>query len=158
VHLIDTGLPWRRPLPRHLSLTNASSAPSPVRPHSLIHFPLRSSCALHGNPGVGKSQLTYSWSKSAFSHKESAYIRYSCGKKAVSRVLLTASHRQSSRLIAPQGSMSGAFVVFDNVFPETLDLLRQHLPRANGQVTIPFTTRTRDVAIAFKALWGNGTR
>jgi hypothetical protein len=66
-------------------------------------MPLRSGCALHlhGNPGVGKSQLTYSWAKSAFLTKGNAYICYSCRKKAVSRVLSTASNRQSSRLIAP---------------------------------------------------------
>jgi hypothetical protein len=36
--------------------------------------PLR--CALHGNQGVGKSQLTYSWTKSTFARKENAYIMW----------------------------------------------------------------------------------
>ena len=37
-------------------------------------IPLR--CALHGNQGVGKSQLTYSWAKSTFTKKENAYIMW----------------------------------------------------------------------------------
>jgi hypothetical protein len=45
-------------------------------------------------------------------------------------------------------------LVFDNVFPETLDFLRQHLPRANGRGTIFFTTRTRDVANAVTSTAG----
>jgi hypothetical protein len=45
-------------------------------------------------------------------------------------------------------------LVFDNVFPDTVDFLRQHLPRVNGRGTILFTTRTRDVAIAVTSTAG----
>jgi len=37
-------------------------------------IPLRG--ALHGNQGVGKSHLTYSWAKSSFASKENAYIMW----------------------------------------------------------------------------------
>jgi hypothetical protein len=39
-------------------------------------------------------------------------------------------------------------LVFDNVFPDVLDFIREHLPRQNGRGSILFTTRTEDVAIA----------
>src|SRR5262249_50113960 len=39
-------------------------------------------------------------------------------------------------------------LVLDDVFPETIDFLREHLPRRNGRGSILFTTRTRDVAEA----------
>jgi hypothetical protein len=45
-------------------------------------------------------------------------------------------------------------LVFDNVFPETVDFLRQHLPRVNGRGTILFTTRTRAVANAVTSTAG----
>jgi hypothetical protein len=45
-------------------------------------------------------------------------------------------------------------LVFDNVFPDTVDFLRQHLPRVNGRGKILFTTRTREVAIAVTSTAG----
>jgi hypothetical protein len=45
-------------------------------------------------------------------------------------------------------------LIFDNIFPETLDFLRQHLPRVNGRGSILFTTRMRDVAIAVTSAAG----
>ena len=39
-------------------------------------------------------------------------------------------------------------LVIDNVSRETVDFLREHLPRKNGRGNILFTTRTEDVAKA----------
>ena len=132
-------------------------------------IPLR--CALHGNQGVGKSQLTYSWAKSTFAHKENAYIMWISATtveklfQGFCRLLRFVNHPdqshsdQNARLDAARRWLEEIdtgnwLLVFDNVFPETLDFLRQHLPRVNGRGTILFTTRTREVAIAVTSTAG----
>ena len=37
-------------------------------------------------------------------------------------------------------------LVLDNVFPDSIGFLREHLPRKNGRGSILFTTRTRNIA------------
>jgi hypothetical protein len=131
--------------------------------------PLR--CALHGNQGVGKSQLTYSWAKSTFARKENAYIMWISATtvekvfQGFCRLLRFVNHPdqshpdQNARLEAArrwleQIDTGNWLFVFDNVFPETLEFLRQHLPRLNGRGTILFTTRTRAVADAVTSTAG----
>jgi hypothetical protein len=134
-------------------------------------IPLR--CALFGNQGVGKSQLTYSWAKSTFARKENAYIMWISATtveklfQGFCRLLRFVNHPdqshpdQNARLEAARRWLEEVdtgnwLLVFDNVFPETVDFLRQHLPRANvnGQGTILFTTRTRAVADAVTSTAG----
>jgi hypothetical protein len=132
-------------------------------------IPLR--CALHGNQGVGKSQLTYSWAKSTFARKENAYIMWISATtveklfQGFCRLLRFVNHPdqshpdQNARLEAARRWLEDVdtgnwLLVFDNVFPETLEFLRQHLPRVNGRGTILFTTRTRDVAVAVTSTAG----
>jgi len=131
--------------------------------------PLR--CALFGNQGVGKSQLSYSWAKSTFSRKENAYIMWISATtveklfQGFSRLLRLVNHPQQShsdqtvRLEAARRWLEEVdtgnwLLVFDNVFPETIGFLRQHLPRVNGRGTILFTTRTRAVADAVTSTAG----
>jgi tetratricopeptide (TPR) repeat protein len=131
--------------------------------------PLR--CALHGNQGVGKSQLTYSWAKSTFASKENTYIMWISATtvekifQGFCRLLRFVDHPhqshpdQNARLEAARRWLEEVntgnwLLVFDNVFPETVDFLRQHLPRVNGRGTILFTTRTRNVAIAVTSTAG----
>jgi hypothetical protein len=45
-------------------------------------------------------------------------------------------------------------LVLDNVFPDTVDFLRQNLPRQNGRGTMLFTTRTERVALALASTAG----
>jgi hypothetical protein len=45
-------------------------------------------------------------------------------------------------------------LVLDNVFPETLDFLREHLPRQNGRGSVLFTTRRENVALALSSTAG----
>ena len=133
------------------------------------NIPLR--CALFGNQGVGKSQLTYSWAKSTFAANENTYIMWISATtveklfQGFCRLLRFVNHPdqahpdQNARLEAARRWLeevdSGNWLlVFDNVFPEALDFLRQHLPRVNGRGTILFTTRTRDVAIAVTSTAG----
>jgi hypothetical protein len=132
-------------------------------------IPLR--CALHGNQGVGKSQLTYSWAKSTFASKENTYILWISATtvekiyQGFCRLLRFVDHShqshpdQNARLEAARRwleeiDIGNWLLVFDNVFPDTVDFLRQHLPRVNGRGTILFTTRTRDVAIAVTSTGG----
>ena len=131
--------------------------------------PLR--CALHGNQGVGKSQLTYFWAKSTFARKENVYIMWISAttvEKLIQgffRLLLFVDHPDRShpdqgvRLAAARRWLEEIdtgnwLLVIDNVFPETLDFLRQHLPRGNGRGTILFTTRTQAVADAVTSTAG----
>jgi hypothetical protein len=123
-------------------------------------------CALFGNQGVAKSQLTYLWAKSTFAANENTlYIMWISATtieklfQGFCRLLRFVNHPdqshpdQNARLEAARRWLEEAdtgnwLLIFDNVFPDTVDFLRQHLPRVNGRGTILFTTRTRDVAIA----------
>jgi hypothetical protein len=122
-------------------------------------------CALHGNQGVGKSQLTYKWAKFTFDSEENHYImRISTTTveklyQRFCRLLHYVNHpdrshpEQSVRLAAARQWFEGVdtgnwLLVLDNVFPETLDFLRQHLPCQNGRGSILFTTCTETAAVA----------
>jgi hypothetical protein len=128
-------------------------------------------CALHGNQGVGKSQLTYSWARSTFARKENSYIMWISATTAEKifqgfcRLLRFVDHPhqshpdQNARLEAARRWLEEVdtgnwLLIFDNVFPETLDFLRQHLPRVNSRGTILFTTRTLHVAAAVASTAG----
>jgi hypothetical protein len=128
-------------------------------------------CALFGNQGVGKSQLTYSWAKSTFAANENAYIMWIPATtveklfQGFCRLLRFVNHPdhahpdqnvrlESARRWLEEVDTGNWLLVFDNVFPETMDFLRQHLPRVNGRGTILFTTRTREVAIAVTSTAG----
>jgi hypothetical protein len=127
------------------------------------NVPLR--CALYGNQGVGKSQLTYEWARSTFDRGENSYILWISATtveklyQGFCRLLHLVNHPdrsnadQSARLTAARRwfeevDAGNWLLVLDNVFPETLDFLRQHLPRQNGLGSILFTTRTKHVADA----------
>jgi hypothetical protein len=127
------------------------------------NIPIR--CALFGNQGVGKSQLTYAWANSTFSRGENSYILWISATtveklfQGFCRLLHFVDHPdhshpdQSVRLASARRWLEDVqtgnwLLVLDNVFPETLDFLRQNLPRQNGRGTILFTTRTERVALA----------
>jgi hypothetical protein len=79
-------------------------------------------------------------------------------RKVVSRIFPT-SPDQNARLDAARRWLEEIdtgnwLLIFDNVFPESLDFLRQHLPRVNGRGTILFTTRTQAVAEAVTSTAG----
>jgi len=132
-------------------------------------IPLR--CALHGNQGVGKSQLTYLWAKSTFARRENTYVMWISATtveklcQGFCRLLRFVNHPnqshpdQNTRLEAARRWLEEVntgnwLLVFDNVFPETVEFLRNHLPRINGRGTILFTTRTQEVAIAVASTAG----
>jgi hypothetical protein len=133
------------------------------------NIPLR--CVLFGNQGVGKWQLTYSWANSTFSRGDNSYILWISATtveklyQGLCRLLHFVDHPdrsqpdQSVRLAAArrwlEDDQTGNWLlVLDNVFPETLDFLRENLPRQNGRGTMLFTTRTERVALALASVAG----
>ena len=133
------------------------------------NVPMR--CVLYGNQGVGKSQLTYKWAKSTYDRGENRYVMWISATtveklyQGFCRLLHTVNHpdrshpEQSVRLAAAQRWLeevdSGDWLlVLDNVFPDTVDFLREHLPRQNGRGNILLTTRTQRVAMALASAAG----
>ena len=133
------------------------------------NMPLR--CVLFGDQGVGKSQLTYKWAGWTFTQNMNAYVLWISATtveklcQGFCRLLHLVNHpdrshpEQSVRLTAARRWLeevdSGNWLlVLDNVFPDALDFLRQHLPRQNGRGSILFTTRTEGVAGALASTAG----
>jgi GTPase SAR1 family protein len=133
------------------------------------NVPLR--CVLFGNHGVGKTQLTYEWAKRTFVQEVNPYILWISATtveklcQGFCRLLHIVNHPdrshpdQSVRLTAArrwfeQVDTGNWLLVLDNVSPDTLDFLRQHLPRQNGQGSILFTTLTESVAVALASTAG----
>jgi len=130
-----------------------------------------SRCVLFGNQGVGKSQLTYKWANATYVRRENSYILWISATtveklyQGFSRLLRFIDHPDRShsdegvRLEAARRWFEEVktghwLLVLDNVFPETLDFLRQNLPRQNERGTILFTTRTERVALALASTAG----
>jgi hypothetical protein len=128
-------------------------------------------CVLFGNQGVGKSQLTYAWANTTYLREENSYILWISATtveklyQGFSRLLRFIDHPDRShpdegvRVEAARRWLEGVktgnwLLVLDNVFPETLEFLRQNLPRQNGCGTILFTTRTERVALALASTAG----
>ena len=128
-------------------------------------------CVLFGNQGVGKSQLTYAWANSTYIRKENSYILWISATtveklyQGFSRLLRFIDHPDRShpdegvRLQSARRWLEGVetgnwLLVFDNVFPETLEFLRHNLPRQNGRGAMLFTTRTERVALALASTAG----
>jgi hypothetical protein len=122
-------------------------------------------CALHGMHGVGKSQVSYALAKELYNNGRYTNIFWMQATtieklhQGFSRLLKLVSHPACSstddetRLMAVRRWLedfnSGRWLlVIDNVSRETVDFLREHLPRKNGCGNILFTTRTADVAKA----------
>jgi hypothetical protein len=108
---------------------------------------------------VGKSQLTYEWANTTYLREENSYILWISAAtveklyQGFSRLLRFIDHPDRShpdedvRVEAARRWLEGVetsnwLLVLDNVFPETLEFLRENLPRQNGRGTILFTTRT----------------
>jgi hypothetical protein len=131
----------------------------------VVHGDIPTSCVVYGDHGVGKTQLTFMLTKTAF-----AQGRYTCIfwipattieklHQGFSRLLHLVAHPERSN---PDGDVrltvarrwledfvSGRWLlVFDNVARDTVDFLREHLPRKNNHGNILLTTRTKSVATA----------
>ena len=128
-------------------------------------------CALHGMHGVGKSQLFYALAKDLYDKGRYSNIFWMQGTtieklhQGFSKLLHLVSHPDrsstddSAKLTVARRWLedfdSGRWLlVIDNVARETVDFLREHLPRKNGRGSILFTTLTEDVAKALTDVAG----
>ena len=128
-------------------------------------------CALHGMHGVGKSQLFYALAKDLYDKGRYTNVFWMQATtieklhQGFSKLLHLVSHPDrsstddSARLTAARRWLedfnSGRWLlVIDNVARETINFLREHLPRKNDRGNILFTTRTEDVAKALTDVAG----
>jgi hypothetical protein len=122
-------------------------------------------CAIHGMPGIGKTQLLLLYAKLSFDRGRYSHIFWVSAtsldklNQGLAKILDVVGHRdrslqdQSAKLIAArlwleESLSSDWLLIFDNVDRSTLDFLRTNLPRRNARGNILFTTRTEDVAKA----------
>jgi hypothetical protein len=136
-----------------------------------LHGDVPTRCALHGMHGVGKSQIFYALAKDLYDKGRYTNVFWMQATtiekihQGFSKLLYLVSHPDYSsadddiRLMAARRWLedfnSGRWLlVIDNVARETVDFLREHLPRKNGRGNILFTTRTEDVAKALTDVAG----
>ena len=128
-------------------------------------------CALHGMHGVGKSQIFYALAKDLYDKGRYTNVFWMQATtieklhQGFSKLLKLVCHPERSstddetRIMAARRWLedfnSGSWLlVIDNVARETVDFLREHLPRKNSRGNILFTTRTEDVAKALTDVAG----
>jgi hypothetical protein len=128
-------------------------------------------CALHGMHGVGKSQVSNALAKELYNNGRYTNVFWMQATtieklhQGFSRLLKLVSHPACSstddetRLMAVRRWLedfnSGRWLlVIDNVSRETVDFIREYLPRKNGRGNVLFTTRTEDVANALTHVAG----
>ena len=138
----------------------------------IVYGDVPARCALHGMHGVGKSQVSYALAKYLYDkghYRNVFWMQATTVEKlhqSFSKLLYLVSHPDRSstddgnRLTAARRWLedfdSGRWLlVIDNVARETVDFLREHLPRKNGRGNILFTTRTEDVAKALTHVAGD---
>ena len=136
-----------------------------------VYGDLPTRCALHGMHGVGKSQLFYALAKDLYDEGRYTNVFWMHATtieklhQGYSKLLHLVCHPDrlstddSIKLTAARRWLeefnSGRWLlVIDNVARETVDFLREHLPRKNGRGNILFTTRTEDVAKALTQVAG----
>ena len=137
----------------------------------IVYGDLPARCALHGMHGVGKSRVSYALAKYLYDKGDCRNVFWMQATtveklhQGFSKLLYLVSHPDRSsaddgnRLTAARRWLedfdSGRWLlVIDNVARETVDFLREHLPRKNGRGNILFTTRTEDVARALTHVAG----
>ena len=137
----------------------------------IVYGDVPTRCALHGMHGVGKSQVSNALAKELYDQGRYTNVFWMQATtieklhQGFSKLLYLVSHPDHSstddgiRLTAARRWLeepdSGKWLlVIDNVARETIDFLREHLPRKNARGNILFTTRTKDVAKALTQVAG----
>lgn len=129
---------------------------------------------IHGMPGIGKSQLALYFANEAFMSEVYSHVLWASASTAeklaqgLTKILVLTDHPDRShpdqavqlataRLWFEQSEAHGCrrwLLILDNVTAESVQFLREHLPRQNASGTILVTTRTRDVAESVASVAG----
>ena len=124
--------------------------------------------AVHGMPGLGKSQLALQYSNVAFEQGCYSHVFWVSAttveklNQGFMHILDLAGHpdrfhpQQSAKLTAARRWLEESdqygcmkwLLIFDNVEEESLSFLQNHLPRKNILGNILFTTKTQNIAEA----------
>lgn len=129
-----------------------------------------SRCAIHGMPGLGKTQLALRYTDVSCNREQYTSIFWMSGAtvekvhQGLAKVLDLVGHpdrdhhSQITRLTAARRWLEQAddkwLLVIDNVSRDAVSFLREHLPRKNSRGNILFTTRTSDIAEAITVVAG----
>jgi hypothetical protein len=132
--------------------------------------------AVHGMPGVGKTQLALQFAKLSYNRQQYSLVFWISGatveklNQGFAKVLTLVGHPDYSnsdqnirltsarrwfeepKVIGP--GPSNWLLVLDNISQDAVSFLREHLPRKNSTGNILFTTRTRAVAEAVATVAG----
>jgi hypothetical protein len=131
-------------------------------------------CAVYGMPGIGKTQLTLQYAMRAYNCQRYSVVFWISGttveklNQGLTRVLTLVGHpdrdhpEQSTKLTSTRrwledsdvNGCSKWLLIFDNVAPEAVGFLKEHLPRQNPMGNILLTTRTEAAAEAVVAVAG----
>jgi hypothetical protein len=123
-------------------------------------------CAVHGMPGVGKTNLVLQFAQIMFARLLYSYIFWMSAAtpekliEEMAKILDLVKHperyrpEQNAKLTAARLWLEdfqpidgdGWLLIVDNVDRSALEFLREHLPRRNAKGNILFTTRAADVA------------
>jgi hypothetical protein len=136
--------------------------------------------ALHGMPGVGKTQLTLQFAQLSYNQQRYSLVFWISGatveklNQGFAKVLTLVGHPDysnsdqnirltSARRWFEEPNMNGPgpcnwLLILDNINMDTVSFLREHLPRKNASGNILFTTRTGDVAEAVTTVAGQQHR
>jgi NB-ARC domain len=129
-------------------------------------------CVVHGMQGLGKTQLALQFAKSSYNHGRYSLVFWISAattdklNNGFANILNLIRHParlylqdQSSKLTEARRWLEEStsiswLLVFDNVDVNTLDFIRENIPRHNRRGNILFTTRTAAVASALSSTAG----
>jgi NB-ARC domain len=125
-----------------------------------VDGPIR--CVIYASHGVGKSQLSLHFAKSAFDTGKYHYVLWISAttvekfQRGMAKLLDLIDHKdryhqeQDVRLMSARRWLDQCghrwLLVLDNVEHEVLEILREHLPCQNNRGNILFTTRSESLA------------
>jgi tetratricopeptide (TPR) repeat protein len=131
-------------------------------------------CAIHGMPGMGKTQLALQYAMRSYHQQQYSIICWISGatveklNQGLTKALTLVGHpdrdhpEQSTRLTSARRWLEECdadgchkwLLIVDNIAQETVGFLKEHLPRKNMAGNILLTTRTEAAAEAGTAVAG----
>jgi hypothetical protein len=139
---------------------------------NVAHEDMPTRCVIHGMHGLGKSQLALQFAKLSYIRQRYSLVLWISAttverlNHGFVKILNVIRHpdrfqlvEQSARLTEARRWLEDAdsfdwLLVLDNVDLNTLDFIRENLPRRNRRGNMLFTTRTKNVALALACVAG----